>query len=327
MMTRDIEVIKAFKVPIEQEELEILKKTHTYISDKLILDAVNGINVVARDFHEVSKSRQSISNRVWDGIIGASRKRQDLINENVMEGINACTSWLRDHDRHISRIDNSICTIANELDRTQDEILKFYSQHKKLKVNVDELKETFFEFKNSSNQRINHLENWMRDVDIRDRAYNQLSREISKLKAKGYAHFNRELQIYTVLDNLKSGEVGLYYHNSKIKEKLEIEEYIKNELKNSLKDQGEEFVDFQQMIGETHKLKNIDRDALSLISTQHYNSMVDLEQYPEISDLVSIVSSYPNTESKQEIEDQSNIRTFITYNDFIEDATREHLII
>lgn len=69
-----------------------MKQNHDYISDKLILDAINGINVVARD-HNISKSRQNIGSRVWDSITGSSRKRQDM-TENLIEGINVCT-WLQ----------------------------------------------------------------------------------------------------------------------------------------------------------------------------------------------------------------------------------------
>ena len=120
------DVVKALDIPIDQEEIEFLQGTHAYISDKLILDAVNGVNVVARRHHKTSLSRQSGFNRLWDGITGRSKQRQDFIDKRLIEGLSACTRWLRDHDRHMSRIDNRIIDVANELDRTQDEILKFF---------------------------------------------------------------------------------------------------------------------------------------------------------------------------------------------------------
>ena len=326
-MTKDLEVIKAFHIPIDDEEIINLQKTHSYIADKLILDAVNGVNVVARDFHNINKSRQSFTNRVWDGFTGSTRKRQDLINENVIEGITACTSWLRDHDKHISRIDTRIYNIASELDRTQDEILKFYGQHKVLSVNVGELKEVFFEFRQSSTQRFNLIEEKIKDIDLRDNAYNQIAREIAKLNANRYAHLNSGLRVYTVLDNLKSGDVGLYYHNIKAeREKKEIKEFVQDSISRSLNNMNDTLVDYQQIINDTNQLTQVEKDAISLISTEHYNSMLIEGESPEVADLISIVSSYSKIDASQEILTQSNIRNFITYDDFIETSTNEHFL-
>ena len=103
-MKNDLNVIKAFGMEVSEENINSLRKNHDYISDKLILDAINGVNVVAKDHHKVLKSRQSILSRTFGGITGSSKKHQDMINENVIEGINACAKWLQDHDRHLTRI-------------------------------------------------------------------------------------------------------------------------------------------------------------------------------------------------------------------------------
>ena len=46
-MSKKYEIVQKFNIPVECETLEQIEETHSYISDKLILDAVNGVHVVA----------------------------------------------------------------------------------------------------------------------------------------------------------------------------------------------------------------------------------------------------------------------------------------
>jgi len=331
-MASDMEVIDAFCIPISETELSVVKERHSYIADKLILDAVNGVNVVARDFQQVNKKRQSGFSRLWDSMNGSSRKRQDLINEHVIEGVTACAAWLRDHDRHISRVDGRICDVALELDRTQDEILKFYGQHKKLKDNMGVLECAFSAFGRESKQRMEQFSEKLRSIDIRDEAHNSLDYEITKAKAGHYDDLDVVTQIYTVLDNLKSGAAGVYYDESSLDKKNKFKEHVSNHLKNYVslqfgKDLRGHHIDFQALSERVHCFDKIYKDALSMISTQHFNQMALAGDRSEISDLMSIISSYPLEDIDREIEGQSYIRTFITYDDFIETAADEHLAV
>jgi hypothetical protein len=66
------------------------------------------------------------------------------------------------------------------------------------------------------------------------------------------------------------------------------------------------------------------KNALSLISTQQYNTIIINNKLPEISDLVSIITTFD--EPKKIIESQSNISEFITYDEFIEISINEQII-
>lgn len=326
-MNKKLEITKAFNLPVEIDTLEEMKETHTYISDKLILDVVNGVNVVARDFNEKNKSRQSFLPRTVDSIFGSTRKRQDLINENLIEGVQACTKWLNDHDEHISRIDKRIGDIAKELIRTQDEILKFYGQHSKLKNRVNDLEETFINFTKYTDEYFTYLDSRINEIDIRTKAINLIDDEFSKLSANKYNHLSIPFQIYTVLDNIKSGYGGIYYDLIKDeKEKREFQEKIENKCIIYLKDKCDlkDYIDYEK---ELLILPDVEKEAISFISTQHYNDMLKNNIYPEVSDLVSISSSFEKDKIIEEIEKQSNIRTFFTYEEYLKNALDEHLKI
>lgn len=166
-MKNNLSVIKAFNVEISEENISALTKNHDYISDKLILDAINGVSVVAKDHHEILKSRQNIVSRAWGGITGSSKKHQDMINENVIEGINACSKWLQDHDRHLTRVDKRIFDITCEIENTQEQILKFYSQHTKLKDRVGDLEDSFIQFVDISKNVFNNFEERILHLEVK----------------------------------------------------------------------------------------------------------------------------------------------------------------
>lgn len=321
-MKNNLSVIKAFNVEISEENISALTKNHDYISDKLILDAINGVSVVAKDHHEILKSRQNIVSRAWGGITGSSKKHQDMINENVIEGINACTKWLQDHDRHLTRVDQRIVDIAMELDKTQEEILKFYSQHVNLRNRVGELENSFMQFVDISNNVFNNFEERIIHLEVKSK----IDKEISLLKSgEKYQNFVLPLKIYSLMDNLFSGEIGLLKNNNDniLYLKSELINVVNNEVGSNYKN---ELIRFDDILENIQELNSLERDTISFISTQHYNQMINNKKYPEICDFISISSSYDFENAKKEIKKQSNISDFLTHGNFISILLKEQLI-
>ena len=326
-MKNDLNVIKAFGMEVSEENMNSLRKNHDYISDKLILDVINSVNVVAKDHHKVLKSTQSIVSRAWGGITGSSKKHQDMINENVIEGINACAKWLQDHDRHLTRINKRIFDITCEIENTQEQILKFYSQHTNLKNRVGDLENSFIQFVNVSKNMFNNFEERIKYLEIQSKIH----KEISLLKSdKKYEKFVLPLKIYSLIDNLFSGEVGLYF-NTNLKDNNENFLYLQSELINVVKieigsNYKNELIRFDDILGNIQELNSLEKDTISFISTQHYNHMINSKKYPEICDFISISSSYDFENAKKEINKQSNISEFLTYDDFLRIIVNEQLI-
>ena len=321
-MSDKYKIIQAFNENINLEKIKILEKTHTYISDKLILDSINGVNVVAKDHHEVLKSRQTIVSRAFGGITGSSKKRQDMINENVIEGINACGKWLQDHDRHLTRIDKRIFDITCEIENTQEQILKFYSQHTKLKDRVGDLEDSFIQFVDISKNVFNNFEERILHLEVKS----NIDKEISLLKSgEKYQNFVLPLKIYSLMDNLFSGEIGLLKNNNDniLYLKSELINVVNNEVGSNYKN---ELIRFDDILENIQELNSLERDTISFISTQHYNQMINNKKYPEICDFISISSSYDFENAKKEIKKQSNISDFLTHGNFISILLKEQLI-
>ena len=101
--------------------------------------------------------------------------------------------------------------------------------------------------------------------------------------------------------------------------------FLRASLKDATKDLVKKrYLDISLMINDIERVKEIDKNALSLISTQQYNTIIINNKLPEISDLVSIITTFD--EPKKIIESQSNISEFITYDEFIEISINEQII-
>jgi uncharacterized protein YlaN (UPF0358 family) len=160
-MPKELKILNQFGYELTQEEFTQLKKKHPYIGEKIILDLINGVGVVAKDLNKTSKLKEKIFPRIWDSVSGNSKKRQNQINENIIEGLNATSQWLQDHDRQLSRIDMRMKDVADELYKTQDEILNFYGQFKEVDFRVEMLEL----FQKDSKQQFDKLESRLTKVE------------------------------------------------------------------------------------------------------------------------------------------------------------------
>ncbi len=317
-MINELEVLNAAEYNLEKEDFDKLKEKHPYIGEKLILDLVNGVNVVARDLNDSSKSKEKgFVTRTWDAVSGISKKRQNKINENIIEGLNATSQWLRDHDKHLGRIDLRIKDVADELYNTQDEILKFYGQFKDVDLRVEVLEK----FKKSATQRFNNIEHRLTKVE----AHQHVDREIVKI---GTLSFTLVIEIFTILDNLVSGEAGLYYiQEGNVDNKNEFLLYIKNKIKNKIdKEELKQFIDYGKLISDVYNLESIERKGISFISSQ-YGMFSDNNPLYEMIDFIKVVSTSSQLEAEEKINKRSHIRTFMTLESFVDNATEELLTV
>lgn len=309
-MSSDFEVIEKLGYGFTADEFDDLQRNHPYITEKLILDAINGINVVARDLNDTSKGQEKGLRRIWDSVSGTSKQRQNCINVNHIEVMEAVTIWFRDIDKHLSRIDERIAYVADELFRTQDEILKFYKQH-------DDLKTRFEEFKNFTRSRLETIEHTLTQM----KAQLHVDREVAKLNMLGLPVI---VEIFTILDNLVSGDAGSYYfRENDAKKKHELLEYLKNKVKEKVSDQElKKFIDFVALNQAIKKMDHHEQKAIGFIGSQ-YSMFADGSPLYEVSDLMTIVSTSSADDVEKRIDGQSNIRTFMTLETYIDEAANE----
>lgn len=312
-MDKELQVLNKFGYELSTEEFENLKKNHPYIGEKLILDLVNGVGVVAKDLNDTSKSKEKGFSRLTDSLFGNSKKRQNQINENAIEGLNATSKWLEDHDGHLGRVDGRIKDIANELYNTQEQIIGFYEKFK----GVESIVKSLEVFKEVANKRFDEIEERLTKVE----AQQHVDREIEKI---GTLNLPVSVEVFTILDNLVSGEAGVYYmmeDNTHYKE--EFLSYIKNRIKSKIgSEKLQNLVDYQKLHKELKTLEYIEQNAIVFLASQ-YSSFSD-DSFYEVSDAVKIVSSSESIElMEKELKKYSHISTFMTVDMLVDEATNE----
>ena len=314
-------VVQSFAKDIDFEKIKTLEKTHTYISDKLILDSINGVNVVAKDHHEVLKNKTGFS-RILGELTGNSKIHQDMINENIIQGIIACTSWLQDHDRHFTRIDGRIYDLTTELENTQEQILKFYNQHTNLKHKVEELKESFDNFIKSSQEMFSKFEDRIKKLEINSILNEEISFLKSDMKYKDFDDIS--LKLFVFFDNLFSGEFGFYCSLNK-NYKLD---YLESEIRNYIKDRNgnnylNEYLSFEKIFKSLNNLNSLEKEAIYYISNHQCQFLETKGIISESNALIKLCSNDDINIFKKDIKNNSIISEFTTYEDYIRNTIRE----
>jgi len=309
-MSNELNVLHKLGYELEKEKFDKIREKHRYISDKLVLDAIHGVKEVTTDLNNVSKSKEKGFARFADGFLGNSKKRQNLINENLTKGFEAVSEYLLDHDRHLTRIDKRIKIIADELVHTQEEMLKFSKQ-------VNDRLGKLEQFQKNATQKFQEIEGRLISVE----ADKHVDREIANIHR---LNLPLVIEIFTVLDNLASGDAGLYYIQEKYKkEKEDFLRSIKNKLSGKLNsNELQTFIDAKELNLEIQKLDTYEQEAIAFISTQHRIFSSETPLYDAV-DLVRVVSTTLPNELDTELSKNSHIREFITLESFIDDASDE----
>ena len=180
---------------ISEEDFIRLSTKHERLTEKLILDLVNGVGVVAKDLNDSSKNIEKGFSRIWDTVSGNAKKRQNLINELTINGLIASTVWLQCHDEEITKIYSIIEKIAVKLIDVMDENKSKFNE-------VDNAIESLEKFRKSAEQRFEHIEETLKKIE----AQQEIDIEVSKLYD---LDLPIEIEIFTILDNLASGKFGL----------------------------------------------------------------------------------------------------------------------
>lgn len=220
-------VLQSFNSQLElPQEVEIL---HPHLSDKAIVDLINGLEVV-NDQIKVSKSRVSMFNRLADAVTGKAKQRQAMINENLAEGLNTASKWLQKHESDFIRVNLALGAIGNKLLETRQGMMKLDSK-------VDDLKDLLLFFEQTVSKKNSELNDYIQSVDLRENARAQLESELAKWEGGKLSKIPIELRVFTVLDNLRNGRFALFLSKKATpNEKIELRELVQNKLRKRIAD-------------------------------------------------------------------------------------------
>ena len=204
------------------------KEKHPHLTDKMVVDLINGIEVI-KDHNKVAQAESSSRlKRFLGGISGSTQRRQVNINKNVAESLRATSHWLQKHESDFLIVNSSLSVISEKLLETRQGVMRL---DQKLNKNLDEVRDCIEELESTVNQKNQRLEEYITSVDLRTQAENQLLSEDRKWQAGLFIDLPVELRVYSLLDNLRNGPFQLYLNT--VKQPAE-RTRLQNDVKNTL---------------------------------------------------------------------------------------------
>ena len=179
-----------------------LFKVLTSVSDKLIVDFVNSIDIV-KD-HIVEQSVQSdFFYRCLDGIAGNSHRRQLAINTSLNDSVSGALHL-------INKLGKELVLSDYAIQRTNDKIVKLEQQLMRVASYSAETRDIVREF----DERMNRLEHDISRIDSEQKARGHLDEVFSKWSAGRFSVFSPAGRCYAAVEELRWGAFGYYLNNN-----------------------------------------------------------------------------------------------------------------
>jgi len=189
---------------------------------KFAPDMINGLQV-AQDHIKVQKCRSGYFNRLWDGLVGTSQRRQTAINQEVLIGLQqtgeyleALTEGLTLTNRHLLRIDKSVQHLKTQLAEVADFATDLHSSM-----------EAFSTF---ARDKLAEHEQRLCRVEGKVAAEDQLDLLLGRWDAGLFCHLSIASRCFAVLDELAWGDFGEHLSTLPLTERARLLERLKNKL-------------------------------------------------------------------------------------------------
>lgn len=190
---------------IEHEMMEI---THALpsLKQKFLVDLVNGIDVNT-DRIRVQGDCSGFFSRLWDSFTGDSHRRQHQINENLNKGLDSCLTWLNSLTKEISLTNNALVKVNSGLIKVRSDLTRVAHFAADTRDHLEHLQMVV-------NSRLSGLEMQIRDIDLRQRAHQQMDSLFTSWQAGNYLALSIAERVFLVISELAWGIFGDYCKNA-----------------------------------------------------------------------------------------------------------------
>lgn len=180
-------------------------KAFPALKEKFVVDFANGIDVV-NDLTRVQNERQSLFNRMFDGFTGTSRRRQDQINTNLKNGVEASLNWLVELTDELAESNYAIARVNDRVNELKYDVAKIATFSSSLR---DELESVSAHL----NQRLDNMQYQIDQIRSRQNAEFQLDFVFDKLRTSSdWSPLSLSQQIYAGIEELRWGGFGSHIH-------------------------------------------------------------------------------------------------------------------
>jgi hypothetical protein len=172
------------------------------LKQKFLVDLVNGIDV-SRDHIKIQKDRDGFTNRLWDSFTGDAHRRQSQISELVVTGLESCFEWLGELTEQLTFTNTALTQISEGLVRVKLDLANVAN------FSADTRQQLKY-FKDAVDQHMTELEARIREVDMRQRAYQQMDSLFLSWDAGNFSALSLAQRCFLVISELAWGVFADY---------------------------------------------------------------------------------------------------------------------
>jgi hypothetical protein len=179
------------------------------VREKAIVDLVNGLEVVD-DHIRLRAPPRGILARTWDGLTGASARRQQNIDRNMAAGLRAASEWLTALQAAQLQSDLALGRVVDRLLETRRGVMRLQERHEALAAEVSLLAERLDAWRNAGTREIENINARLTLVEARDSAGRHLDVELSCWGQAEWRSVPPAVRLVTLMSRLYWGPYGRF---------------------------------------------------------------------------------------------------------------------
>lgn len=177
--------------------LSTQRSYHPQLTEKAIIDLVNGLEVVGDQLR--CRSTRPLVERIWRTLTGRASREQYLIDINLKTGQEAITAWVQDIQAFQTKSDLALDVVTKKLTEARTALGRQAARQSELEAALSQMQQRL----NGLKQRVDELESRNKANDQVDRLLHQWEERMSRIRSP-------LAQTFLTIDELWWGAFGRY---------------------------------------------------------------------------------------------------------------------
>ena len=176
------------------------------LREKAAVDVVNGLEVVDDHLEWQEEDRGSFLQRLWDGVTGASARRQQSIDRGVQGVLSGMNDWLQALHAAQYKSDIAMERVAKRLSETRQGVMRLQTRHEQLRDEVAALGRLLGKHVDEISNQISDLQG----ESARGRAWDAVARAESRWGSRRFDAIPPLLRVLLASNELYWSDFGAF---------------------------------------------------------------------------------------------------------------------
>lgn len=193
-----------------QNTLDELRTLHPQLTEKAIVDYVNGLEVLDDHLRFRDQTNNKFLTRIWNSITGRTAQHQQIIDGNITTSLKTVSVWLQDIQLHQGESDIAVTRLAGKLKETHKGVKLLKERHRNQAENVQAIAQDVDRLQIQIRDHRINLEHQIKQVNAGRLASAHLEQVFDKWQAEWFNNYPPLVRLYITIDELYWGHFGTY---------------------------------------------------------------------------------------------------------------------